>query len=272
MKHVKTELAKHILTVRLNRPDMHNAFNPEMIAELTQVFRLIHDKNNEVVRAIVISAEGKSFCSGADLTYMKDMAELSIAENQADAERLFNMFVAIRSCPVPVVGRVFGNVMGGGLGLIAVCDIVAAQKDTNFAFSEARLGLVPSVISSFILEKIPLSHATEMMLTAETFDAAYARSIGLLNFVGEQDEVDDFVQSKVDFICNNGPQAMRETKALLRFVHESGSNDPHTATGRDVRSRTTRVIAERRSSAEGQEGLRSFFEKRKPSWRVSGKE
>lgn len=256
---IQTRVENHILYIVLNRPDVHNAFNTMMIEELATAFRL--DACAPGLRAVVLTANGKSFCAGADLHYMKSMAKFSHGENVRDAEGLYEMFDSGRNIPVPVIGKVFGHVMGGGLGLTAICDMVAGHKDTQFAFSEARLGLVPSVISSFILEKVPFGMANELMLTAETFSAARAREIGLLHFVGELEEVDDYLQSKIDIFLSCGPEAVRETKKLLKYVN--GNRDRL-----DIQNRTTTVIAERRGSAEAQEGLSAFFEKKKPSWKL----
>lgn len=257
MSAVKTRVENHTLYVTLARPEVHNAFDPAMIKEITQIFRGVDTQ--EEIRAVLLSAEGKSFCSGGDLAYMKSMAKFSKEENRADAEKLYEMFDSIRSCPVPVIARAFGNVMAGGLGLIAVCDIVAAHKDTQFAFTEARLGLVASVISTFVIEKMHLPDLTEMMLTAEAFQVLRAKESGLIQFYGENEEVDDYLQSKLDYILGNGPIAVRETKSLLRYIREHSRGE--------TRTRTTQLIADVRVSPEGQEGLKTFFEKTKPSWK-----
>ncbi len=259
MKTVITKKEGSLLRVTLNRPEVHNAFNVEMIQELTQVFRQTAEDSS--VQTLLLSGEGKSFCAGGDLNWMKSMAKFTHAENLADADQLFEMFWAARSCPVTIIGRLNGSVMGGGLGLTAVCDITAAHKDTKFCFSEAKLGLVPSVISGFVLEKATPHVARELMLTAEIFDVEKCFKLGLLHFAGETEEVDDFIQSKIDFLANNGPEALRATKKLTQFVSDHG--------WKEIRGECTRVIADRRVSAEGQEGLTAFLERRKPKWRPS---
>lgn len=250
-----------ILNISLNRPEIHNAFNPEMIAELTQVFS---DHNFSVKsRAIILSGEGESFCAGADLNWMKSMMKYNFEENVADAQRLFTMFEVMRNCPVPVIGKVHGNVFGGGLGLVAVCDIVAVEEKTKFCFSEAKLGLVPSVISSFVIRKMAPHFVRESFLTAEIFDAQKALTSGLCHFVGSQAKCEKFVEEKVSSIRKCGMGALISTKKLL--------NDLENLSPQEVKKETTTVISRRRVSEEGQEGLKAFLEKRKPSWLSSEK-
>lgn len=250
-----------ILNISLNRPEIHNAFNPEMIAELTQVFS---DHNFSVKsRAIILSGEGESFCAGADLNWMKSMMKYNFEENVADAQRLFTMFEVMRNCPVPVIGKVHGNVFGGGLGLVAVCDIVAVEEKTKFCFSEAKLGLVPSVISSFVIRKMAPHFVRELFLTAEIFDAQKALTSGLCHFVGSQAKCEKFVEEKVSSIRKCGMGALISTKKLL--------NDLENLSPQEVKKETTTVISRRRVSEEGQEGLKAFLEKRKPSWLSSEK-
>lgn len=260
MKTVITKKEGGLLKVTLNRPEVHNAFNIEMIQELTEVFR--KSSEDPSLQTVLLSGAGKSFCAGGDLNWMKSMAKFTHDENLKDADQLFEMFWAARSCPITIIGNLTGNVMGGGLGLAAICDIVAAHKDTKFCFSEAKLGLVPSVISGFVLEKAIPHVARELMLTAEVFDVETCFKLGLLHFTGETEEVDDFVQSKIDFLANNGPEALRATKKLTQFVSD---ND-----WKEIRKECTKVIADRRVSAEGQEGLSAFLERRKPKWRGVG--
>lgn len=261
MKNLKLVRRGAVAEVSLHRPDVRNAFQPEMIDELTALFR---DQLNVDggLRAVVLKGEGDSFCAGADLAWMQSMVNYSLEENTRDSTRLFEMFFAMRACPVPLLGRVHGHVMGGALGLLAVCDIGAAEKQTLFSFSEARLGLAPAVISTFVLEKAPAPFAHRYMLSAEVFSAAEAAAAGLVHFVGDLAAADAFVAAKVDAICANGPEAVRATKALLRSV----------VAPRDwsaLKTETCKVIAERRVSAEGQEGLRGFLGKRPPAWKGS---
>ena len=256
---IKLEASDRAATVTMNRPEVRNAFHPSMIRELTDAFTQLAQRSD--VSVIVLKGEGKSFCSGADLGYMKSMADFSLGENQTDAEQLFDMFSAIRNCPQPVIGRVHGHVMGGALGLTAVCDIVAAVAGTQFCFSEARLGLVPAVISPFCLEKMRPAAAHRYMLTAEVFGPDEAQEAGLVAFVGDETLVDAFVMRVTTTLLDNGPEAVRSTKKLLRSVYE-------TQDWNRRRELTSRTIAERRVSEEGQEGLRGFLEKRQPKWKA----
>ncbi len=255
MKTLQVTTQNQTLFLTLNRPDLHNAFNSEMITEITSVFKKIPSD----VRAVLLKGEGKSFCAGADLNWMKSMASYSLEENKKDSEKLFEMFETIYRCPVPVIGKIHGSVFGGGLGLVAACDIVACIKETKFCFSEAKLGLVPAVISAFVLKKAVPGLARQMMLTAQIFNDEKAQEMGLTQFIGADEEVDDYIQSQIDFILTNGPDAVRDTKHLLDFVPSHSWSD--------IKKETTRVISERRVSDEGQEGMKSFFEKRKPSWK-----
>lgn len=258
MRNIRIEKKDSVYEVILQRPEVHNAFNPEMIAELTEAFLATHDPEFDC-SVVLLRGEGKSFCSGADLGWMQSMAKFSFDENKEDSEKLYQLFYFLRGCPVPVVGILHGHVMGGAVGLAACCDIALADEQTQFCLSEVRLGLVPSVISPFLAEKIHTSFLHRYALTAEVFSATDALHAGLVHFVGSRADLESQLAKIKSRILNNGVIAMKETKALLRFL---GTNP----TWPEIRGKTTKVIAERRVSAEGQEGLRSFFEKRKPSW------
>jgi methylglutaconyl-CoA hydratase len=257
-KSIKLEEKARIAYVTLARPEVRNAFGTEMIRELTEVFTTLSSRRD--LFAVVLRGEGKSFCSGADLSYMQSMAGFTLEENERDSQSLFAMFWALRSCPHPLIARVQGHVMGGGLGLAAVCDIVAAVDGTQFCFSEVRLGLAPAVISSFVLERMSMASARRFMLTGEVFSAADAYAGGLVQLVGSEAEVDAFITSTVGQFMQNGPEAVRATKGLLRAVGEMTDWSRR-------RELTTRLISERRVSDEGQEGIRGFLEKRAPKWR-----
>ncbi|HEX4923469.1 MAG TPA: enoyl-CoA hydratase-related protein [Bdellovibrionales bacterium] len=255
---VTVEKQKGFAKVVLNRPDVHNAFNPAMIGEITQVFRSIG--GDKGVRAVVLSGNGKSFCAGADLQYMRSIAGFSHEENQKDARTLFEMFESVFDCPVPVIGHIHGNVMGGGLGLTAACDIVAAEKDARFCFSEVKIGIIPAVISAFVLKKVPEHLARETMITGEIFGCDKAERMGLIHFAGESEEAADFVQGKIDFIKAAGPEAVRSVKTLLKSWRSHSWDQ--------FKNETARMIADRRASPEGQEGLKAFLEKRAPAWKT----
>lgn len=255
MKHVKVELKDQVQWVRLNRPEKRNAFEPQMMTEITEVFR---KASSSGARMMVLTGEGESFCSGGDLDWMKSMAAYSLEENRRDSENLFDMYDAARTCPLPIVGKIRGHAFGGGLGLVAVCDIVAAERETLFCFSEVKWGLVPAVISSFVLEKMSPSKAREWMLTAKIFTASEALNAGLIHFEGESDQVEKFVADTLKLLRKAAPEAVSETKKLLRFLNENPSSG--------YRKESTRVIAEKRVGAEGQAGLKSFLEKKPTPW------
>ena len=243
--------------LQLDRPDLHNAFNPEMIAGIHDFF--VAAAQDSDVRAIVLEANGKSFCAGADLQWMQQMQQYSAEENQQDAVRLYEMFEAIYQCPVPVIARVQGAAYGGGLGLIAACDIAAAELSCRFAFTEVQWGLSPATISPFVLEKMSMSAAREYFLTGKSFSAPEAQSMGLLRFVGEQSEVDSYIESLLQNFASAGPQALRATKSLFRSYLEKSraENKLYTAS----------VIAACRTSEEGQQGLQYFLTKKLPTWK-----
>ncbi len=253
---VKTQIENPILNIELNRPDKKNAFNPEMIKEITEAFRTAN--NNLDIRGVSLTGAGDCFCAGADLEWMKSMVDYSLEENTADSEELHNMFQAGLECEVPVVGFFQGYVMGGATGLAAICDVGIAHTDTRFAFSEVKIGLAPAVISPFVLNKMNANKATEFMLTGKLFSAEEALNAGLIEYTGEQAVCDEIKTKVLKRFVQAGPQAVRETKKLINQVKKNAFTD--------IKKITTKVIAERRVSTEGQEGLASFFEKRKASW------
>ncbi len=249
-KQTNTEV---MIEISLNRPEVKNAFHPGMIAELTKAF--CDFSQREDIKLITLCGEGNSFCAGADLHWMKSVVSYSLEENKVDAQKLCEMFTEISKCPHVIMAKVHGHVMGGAVGLLAVCDIVAAEENTIFCFSEVKLGLVPAVISPFVTKKMLTSKVYELMLTARRFDSLEAKESGLIHFLGSQGEVEEFFLKTVKNIMMNGIQAMRETKKLLCFLEQN--------LNKSVFDETVRVIAERRVSDEGQKGLRQFLEKRK---------
>lgn len=251
---------KNVVTIKLNRPERHNAMTPLMIRELTDAFK--NAGANLDTRAVVLCGAGPSFCSGGDLEWMRSTVKYKYEENMKDAENLFEMYSAAARCPVPVIGYIEGHAYGGGLGLAAICDVAIAEESSMFCFSEARLGLVPAVISSFVTKKMRINKARELMLTARPFDASTALGAGLVEFVGRELEATEYLEATLKCFRDCGPMAVRETKRLLEYLRE---ND-----GQANRDESIRVIAERRVSAEGQEGLNSFLQKRKPSWVDAG--
>ena len=247
----------HVARVWLNRPDVRNAFNDEVIAALTRTFEdLSKDKD---LRVVVLGAHGKAFCAGADLNWMKAMAGYSWEENRADAQRLADMLWTLDQCPVPVVGRVQGDCYAGGMGLAAICDMLVAVEGATFCLSEARLGLLPATISPYVIRAMGAQAARRYMVTAERFSAAQARALGMVHELATPETLDAKVDEIVTTLVNNGPAAARACKALVRDV----AGAPITA---ELRAETARRIADIRASDEGREGLASFLNKRAPAW------
>jgi methylglutaconyl-CoA hydratase len=245
-----------IASVTLNRPAVRNAFNAQLIAALRDAFLALDA--DEFVRAIVLSGAGTVFCGGADIGWMRDSLDLSAEDNVREAERMAAMFATIDRCSKPVIGRVAGAALGGGAGLAAVCDIVVASADTVFGFTETKLGIIPAVISPFVLAKIGRSAARALFLTGERFDAERAQRIGLVHHVVALDEIDARVEAIEIEFATAGPAAIAAAKRLIADVSDA---DPV-----QTRGITARAIAARRASPEGQEGLRAFLERRPPNW------
>jgi methylglutaconyl-CoA hydratase len=244
-----------VVTVTLNRPEVRNAFDDVMIAELTAWAESVPASG---ARVAVLAGAGKAFCAGADLGWMSKTITYSRDENVRDAGAMARMFDRLDTLPVPLVGRVHGAALGGGAGLAAVCDIVVAAEDAVFGFTEAKLGILPAVISPFAVAKIGPSAARELFLTAARFPAARAREIGLVHAVAPESDLDGVVDRYVRELLTSGSHAMAEAKALIGRV--AGR------TPAEVAALTAETIAARRVSEEGQEGMRAFLEKRKPTW------
>ena len=246
-----------VATVTLDRPEVRNAFNDEVIAELTQAFtQLGQDKD---VRAIVLAAEGPAFCAGADLNWMRRMADYTHAENLADAAQLAEMLRVIYACPKPTVARIQGDVYAGGMGLVAACDMAVSVDTANYCLSEVKLGLYPATISPYVIRAMGARVAHRYFLTAERFDAAEALRIGFVHAVVPADQLDAKLSEITQALCNASPNAVKECKTLL-----------HDVAGRDIDTtliaHTVQGIASIRASAQGKEGVQSFLQKRKPSW------
>jgi methylglutaconyl-CoA hydratase len=256
-EHLRRTDEGPVANVTLARPDSHNALNAELIDELTRCFEEISDDDR--VRAVVLAGEGRSFCAGADIGYMRETAGLSYDENLEDARRLAMMFWTIDECPKPVVAKVQGAAMGGGAGLAAVADLTVADAEARFAFSEVWLGIAPATIAPFVVRKIGVSHARSLFVTGERFGAERAREIGLVHRVVSKDGLDKAVEEKVGELLQGGPVAQATLKGLLRRLE---TTEPMEAPGL-----TARVISELRTGEEGQEGLAAFLEKREPRWR-----
>jgi methylglutaconyl-CoA hydratase len=252
-------VAGEVARVTLARPEVRNAFNAQLIAELTAVFGDLADERAEALRAVVLAGDGAAFCAGADVTWMRASLELSVAQNEADAARLAEMLESIDTCPVPVVARVQGAALGGGMGLCAVADIVLATDDTTFGFTETRLGILPAVISPFVLVKIGEGAARALFSTGERFGTERALRIGLVHEAfADLQALDARLTELLDGVRAAGPTAARAAKAVIR---EQRGLDPDAR-----RQLTVQAIARQRTSAEGQEGLTAFLDKRPPRW------
>lgn len=245
-----------VARVALNRPDVRNAFDDGLIAELRSAFGELGGDRS--VRAILLSGEGKAFCAGADINWMRRSVDMSIDENREDTLRLAAMLREIDENPHPVIGLVHGAVLGGACGLVAACDIVIAVEGTKFGFTEVRLGIVPAAISTFVLPKIGDRYARRYFLTGEIFAATHAKQIGLVHEVVPAGELEATADSLCGAIAGNGPAAVAEAKNLVRNMKGRERED--------AISYTADLIARVRTSEEGQEGLHAFLEKRKPRW------
>lgn len=244
-----------VVRVTLNRPEVRNAFNEQLIAELTAWAESVKAGD---ARAAVLAGAGKVFCAGADLTWMSKMVGYSREENIRDARDMARMFKALDELPIPLIGRIHGAALGGGAGLAAVCDIVVAADDAIFGFTEVKLGILPAVISPYALAKIGRSAARELFLTGARFSAARAREIGLVHATGDAADLDRMLAKYINDLLTSGPGAVSAAKRMIAKVLASRDGD--------IADLTAATIAEQRVSPEGQEGMRAFLEKRPASW------
>jgi methylglutaconyl-CoA hydratase len=248
-----------VARVTLARPDVHNAFNASLIADLRQAFAGLGREGPTDLRVVVLAGDGPSFCAGADIDWMRAAMQLDVEANEHDAMAMADMLETIDTCPVPVIARVHGPALGGGAGLCAVADIVIAEAGARFGFTETRLGILPAVISPFVIARIGETHARALFPGGRRFDAIRAQRIGLVHEVVEGiDALDSAVDTAVADVLASGPTAVRAAKAIVREVRglSHGSAKWHTA----------RVIARQRVTEEAQEGFRAFVERRKPGW------
>ena len=245
-----------VARVWLNRPEQHNALSPELCAALAETFHAL--AHESAVRVLVLGGRGPSFCAGADIGAMKDSGGRSFEENLAEAGRLSGAFAALADCPKPVVGRIHGNVYGGGVGLVCACDIAVAADGSRFGLTEVRLGILPALISPYVIRRLGDRSARELMLTGERFDAAAALRYRLVHHVAPVAELDAKVAERIAALLTGGPRAQARIKTLLELWADS--------TWEEYRSGLPRVLAEVRSGDEAKEGLGAFFEKRKPKW------
>ena len=253
---IQASVSNGTARIALNRPDVHNAFNDDLLRELADAVR--HAMRDQEVRVLVLTGNGKSFCAGADLNWMKSVLDYTVEQNKKDAATLVDLLDLIEACPKPVIGRINGAAVGGGVGLTAVCDIAIASLEAKFGFSEVKLGIIPAMISPYVLRKIGRGPARELFLTGDRFDAARARDIGLINDAVPLDKLDEAVNAMVASLLTSAPGALAEAKKLIHMVPGMDASE--------AREYTLTKIAERRASFEGQEGMRAFLDKRKPDW------
>ena len=249
-----------VATVVLSRPDVRNAFNDEVIAELSQAFIQLGD--DPQVRAIVLMAEGPAFCAGADLNWMRRMADYSREENEQDAEKLAFMLRTIYECPKPTIARVQGDVYAGGMGLVACCDMAVSVDTANYCLSEVKLGLIPATISPYVIRAMGPRASHRYFLTAERFSAQQAQRIGFVHEVVPADQLDATVSTWVQALLAASPNAIKECKKLVQYVADRDIT-------RLLIDHTVKAIADIRASDEGKEGVQSFLNKRKPAWMVN---
>jgi methylglutaconyl-CoA hydratase len=248
-----------VARVTLARPHVHNAFDASLIAELRTTFAALARESSGQLRAVVLAGDGPTFCAGADVSWMRAAMALDVEGNEQDAMAMADMFETLDTCPVPVIARVQGAALGGGIGLCAVSDLVIAESGARFGFTETRLGILPAVIAPFVVAKVGESHARALFPGGRRFDAVRAQRIGLVHEVVEgESALDAAVDAAVGDVLAAGPTAARAAKAIIREVRglSHGSAKWHTA----------RVIARQRTSEEAQEGFRAFSEKRRPAW------
>jgi methylglutaconyl-CoA hydratase len=247
-----------VARLTLNRPEVHNALDGELIGELHRAFEELGAADSEVVRVVVLAGAGRSFCAGADVNWMRASLDFSEEENIADAMRMARMFDTVNRCPLPVVARIHGAALGGGVGLAAVCDVAVASAAAVFGLSEVKLGIAPAVISPYVIAKIGRSQARAFFLTGQRFDAQRAFQIGLVHHVVPGEQLD----AEVDRICGEfmtaAPRAIKRAKALIAAVPDM--------THAEAMQFTAETIASLRTSPEGQDGLRAYLERRKPGW------
>ena len=253
MSQVNINVDNGIMNITLNRPEVRNAFHPEMIEELTDAF--YEASEDDDVIAVLLKGEGKSFCSGADLSWMKSMVDFDYEANKEDSGKLFEMFNQAYQCEKPIVGHIHGHAMGGALGLIAICDFALAEKGTKFGFTEVKLGLVPAVISSFVIRKLNKGWAQRLMVGGEIFSTHDAYHAGLIQYSGSAEEVQNKISEYLEGIQNSSSEAISQTKKLLKFIE--------TNEDKKIKQESIEVISQRRVSEDGQKRLKNFLNKKK---------
>lgn len=253
--------ARDVVTLTLNRPEVHNAFNPELIDRLIDVLSQLHANPPRVV---ILTGEGHAFSAGADLVWMQAMVEANEADNRADAKRMAHLFRLLDEMPCPTIARINGHAFGGGVGLIACCDLAIASEKAQLGLTEVQLGLTPATIAPFVVAKIGIQHARRLMLTGERFDGAMGVRFGLITDTTPTDQLDGHIEDLLQCLLAGSPSAQAHTKSLIRLVSQNLDTP-------ELDDQTAGLIAELRISADGQEGLRAFLEKRHPNWHPKAK-
>jgi len=256
-KTISINQQNSVVTIELNRPDLHNAMNDTMIAELTEAIN--ETDKEQSVRIVVLRGKGKSFCAGADLNYMKGIAGFGFEENVKDGKKLAALFRAIYNCPLPTIALVHGAAFGGANGLLAACDIVIAEENTTFAFSEVKIGIAPATISPFVIKRIGEFGAKELMMTGKRFKGPEAEKWHLVNRSVPEDQLEETLQQYIKQLLTSAPEAVKVTKNMISEVIASDDFD-------ETISSMAHLIATLRASDEGQEGMSAFLEKRKAKW------
>lgn len=256
------ELEEKVVIVWLNRPEIHNAFNETMISELIECFEEINKLDN--IRVVLLKGKGKSFCAGADLNWMRDVADYSYEENYQESYQLSKCFHTIYTCRKPTIAQVHGVAIGGANGLLAACDMAYCNHDTTFSLSEVKIGIIPACISPYVIKRVGEYAARELMLTGRRIKGEEAESFRLVNRSVPLQEQESFIKSVIDKLKTSGPKAIEHCKNLIYNVSNKLTLD-------QAMEETARIIAEIRSSEEGQEGMRAFLEKRPPKWVEQGK-
>ncbi|AWL28690.1 enoyl-CoA hydratase/isomerase family protein [Acinetobacter defluvii] len=256
-QYLQLEQQQHVATVWINRAELHNAFNTQVIEELNQCFQQLNTRND--IRVVVLAGRGKSFSAGADLNWMKQAGEASQADNQADALKLAKMLQSLATLKQPTIARVQGVAFGGGMGLASACDICVASTDAKFATSEVRLGLAPSTISPYVIRAIGARQASRYFLTAERISAEQGKAIGLVHEVTSPEQLDSKIQEIIDTLVLGGPEAQSASKQLIQMVSQESLTE-------DLLLQTAQHIAHVRQGAEAKNGLQAFLTKQSPEW------
>lgn len=255
---IEPEVKERVCHIWLNRPNVHNAFNEVMIAELTDIFTEIN-KSDEII-AVMLRGKEKSFCAGVDLNWMRDVSKYSYDQNLEESKRLADCFLKIYSCEKPTIAMVHGVSLGGANGLLAACDMAFCDDNTSFSLSEVKIGIVPACISPYIIKRIGEYNSRELMLTGKRIEGKEAEKIGLVNkSLLTYNEMEEYANSIIDFLKTSGPQAIKHCKILINNIANNLTFD-------EIHSYTAKMIADIRASSEGQEGMSAFLEKRKPNW------